>query len=795
MLVHYVKVALRNLWRNKVFSAINIAGLSVGLACCMLIVLYLKDEVSFDKFHAKKDRIYRITTNMKSPSGEMNNSGITGMVQGPAFSAAIPEIESYVRIKSEGFTIRKGNQIFDQPALAVDENFFEVFNFGFKAGSAQTAFKDMHQVVLSEAAAKKYFGDKPAIGQTLEIKYEGKFEPFVVSAVSRTAPQNSSIQFDLLFPMKFEISRGNNNEWVSYFLNTFLVLKPGADPKRVAAQFDGIFKTQAAAELKEAREKYNFQEQISFGLQPLLDVHLSKTYPAMGGLDRGSNPVYAYILGGIAIFILLIACLNFINLTVARSLKRAKEIGIRKVVGSQKRQLILQFLGESMILTFFSFLLAILIVLLVLPVFNSLANKALAFSYLIDARLVGAYIGLFLLTGLLAGIYPALVIATFNPVQSLYGKQFFHGKNYLSKAMVVFQFTLASILIISTLVIYNQFNFLLHTDLGYNDKNVGIVNTGHIDQQTYQSFKAELLKNPKIESVTADQGGRWMTVARINGKDDVNFEFKYIDANYLPLFKIPLVAGRNFNPDLSSDTASAVLVNESFVKKAGWKEPIGQIVDFFYNNKKFTVIGVVKDYHYGSLTEPINPEVMIAHPQYQFADIFMKIQPGETAATQAYVAATFKKFFPFQPYEFRSKDLENERQYEAERKWKEMISYAAVLTIFISCIGLFGLAVFSAEKRTKEIGIRKVLGASVTNIVATLSLDFLKLVVLATIIACPIAWWAMQQWLEHYPYRVSISGWVFVLTLLVASGLALLTIGYQAIRSALANPVNSLKSE
>ncbi|MBZ5855824.1 ABC transporter permease [Flavihumibacter profundi] len=795
MIKNYFRVALRNLWRNKIFSGINIAGLSVGLACCMLILLYLKDEVSFDRFHKNQAQIYRIISQISSPDGKVNKNGITGMMPGPEFKASIPEIESFVRLQGNGYTIKHNSEIYDQPVLVVDDNFFSVFSFPLVEGSAANAFSDMHNVVLTEATAKKYFGNKKAVGQVLNLKNGDKFEPFVVSAVAKNIPQNSSIQFEMLVPMKFVQSQNNDTEWINFFLNTFVVLKPGTDWQKVAAKFDKVFEVKAADQIKQAAEKYNFKEKISFGLQPLLDIHLSTEYTAQNGLDKASNPVYSYILSGIAIFILLIACINFINLTVSRSLKRAKEIGIRKVVGGQRKQLVMQFLGESMILSLISFVLALVLVFLILPVFNSLANKSLAFSYLADAPLIIGYIALFLITGLLAGFYPAMVLSGFNPVQTLYGRQRFTGKNYLSKGMVVFQFSLACLLIIATIVIYSQFNYLMKFDLGYNVKNVGRVNVGNIDKEKLALFGNELMKNPAIEKVTANQGGRWGTIAQVNNGTDISFDFKIIDHNYFPLFEIPIVQGRNFSPDLASDTAEGAIVNQSFVEKAGWKNPIGEKVDFFYNKKKYTVIGVIRDYHYQSLAEKIQPQLFITNPAYKYGDVFIKFKPASIASVQPYIAATFKNFFPVQPYQFNSKELDTASQYESELKWKQMITFSAILTIFISCIGLFGLATFAAEKRTKEIGIRKVLGASIPVIVRTLSTDFLKLVLLSTLIASPVAWWVMNKWLDNYPYRIQITWWVFGLTILLATGIALLTISYQAIRAAMANPVNSLKTE
>jgi putative ABC transport system permease protein len=795
MFKNYFKTALRNLWRSKIFSLINILGLSVGLACCMLIFLYGKDEVSYDRFLNNNENIYRLTATLTSPDGNVNKIGSTGMVHGPNFTRTIPEIAEFVRLQSTSFNIKQGNEIFDQNALYADSNFFSVFSFPLIAGNPKTALNNLHAVVISEDMAEKYFGKKDVVGRILELNTGEKFEPFVVSAVAKRSPQNSSIKIDMLLPMKFGQTIWNDDQWINFFLNTFFVLKSNADIKTVESKFADVFNAEAASQVKEMADQYGFKDKVQFALQPLLQMHLSKDFPSGNGLSDASNPIYSYILTGIALFILLIACINFINLTVAHSLKRAKEVGIRKVVGGQRKQLAAQFLGESFILSFIAFIVAILLVQLVLPFFNELANKALSFSYLLDTQLVLGYVILFLLTGLLAGFYPALVLSRFNPVQTLYGRFRLTGKNYLSKGLVVFQFTLATFLIVATMIIYSQFNYLMNFDLGYNDKNVAIVNTGQIDKEKLNVFKSELMKNTSIENVTADQGGRQETVAHINDGKEINFNFKHVDENYFPLFQIPIAKGRNFSKDFISDTADAAVVNESFAKAAGWKNPLGKQIDFFYMNKKYTIVGVVKDYHYASLTEKTGPQFFTMNPRYTYRNIFIKLKPGNTAQALRYIETTFKRMFPVKPYQYNFKDEQNAKQYESEAKWKQIITFGALLTIFISCIGLFGLATLSAEKRTKEIGIRKVLGASVTVIAGKLSGDFLKLVVLATIIASPIAWWTMNMWLQNYPYRINVSWWLFGLATLIVLLIALITVSFQAIKAAIANPVKSLRSE
>ncbi|HZX57731.1 MAG TPA: ABC transporter permease [Mucilaginibacter sp.] len=794
MLKNYFKTAFRNLWRNKAFSVINIVGLSVGLACCMLIFLYTMDEVSYDRFHKNAENIYHLVANFKKPDGHIDKISSTGDVPGPSFKRQLPEIADFMRIQSNTFTLKRGTEVFDQPVLLVDSNFFSVFTFPAVQGNTQNALNDPHSAVISEELAEKYFGKQNPIGKTLDLKVDDKFQPFKVTAVIQKSPQNSSIKIQMLLPKK---TNQLDTHWLNFFQNTFLVVTPGTNIKELEAKINKVFMKDAASQLKEEADKYGFKDKVNYGLQPLLGMHTNTDYPADNGLSDASNPTYSYILTGIALFIMAIACINFVNLTVARSLKRAKEIGIRKVVGGQRRQLIMQFLGESFILSFIAFVLAIVLVELALPFFNTLANKALAFSYLLSFKLVFGYIGIFLLTGLLAGFYPALVLSGFNPVQSLYNRNQYAGKNYLAKGLVILQFTLATFLIISTVTIYSQFNYLMHFDLGYNDKNVVSITSFGLDKTKLPVFKTELSKDPNIISVTADQGGRWGTMAHINNGQQMMFDMKHIDEDYLPLFQVPIVKGRNFSKTMVADSANSVLVNEEFVKQAGWKNPIGQVVDFFYNKKKYTVVGVVKDYHFLSLTEKMSPILFSMRSDYPWGNIFVKIGDKNKSESLNRIQKEFKSEFPFIPYQYKFKDAEIAEQYDKEAKWKQIITFGASLTIFISCIGLFGLATLSAEKRKKEIGIRKVLGASVEGIVRKLSTDFAILVLISAAISIPFAVWAMHKWLDNYPYRIDLVAyaWIFLGAAVFVLLIALITISFQAIKAAIANPVTSLRSE
>ncbi|MEJ0101612.1 MAG: FtsX-like permease family protein [Bacteroidota bacterium] len=544
-------------------------------------------------------------------------------------------------------------------------------------------------------------------------------------------------------------------------------------------------------------------------LQPYLDIHLSTELPVNNnfmhlrkakahvnnGLTNASNPIYSYVLSGIALFVLLIACINFVNLTIARSIKRAKEIGIRKIAGSSRKQLIFQFLSESFFLCTIAFVLAIVTVQLLLPVFNDLANKALSLSYLYDAKLIVGYIILFLVTGLLSGFYPALILSGYSPVQTLYGRFLVAGKNYLQRSLVVLQFTLASFLIIATFVMYTQFNFLTKTNLGYDDSNLVIITAGDTNHSDAAAFKNELMKNPNIVGVSAKNGGIWQAGIML-ADSGINSQYETVDENYLPLLKTPLVAGRNFSSAFPADSIQSVIVNESFVKAAHWKKPVGETVNLLWGNvETYKVIGVVKDYHFAPLNEKIVPQLFSIKNSNSYGSYYIKIKPNTATASLKWIQKLHQQFYPADPYSYVFKNDDNRRQYADVEKWKQILLFGAALTIFISCIGLFGLSVLSAEKRTKEIGIRKVLGASVRQIIATLSTDFIKLVMVALVIASPLAYLAANKWLQNFPYRIIISWWLFVSAGLLVLLVALFTTSFQSIKAAIANPVKSLRTE
>ncbi len=796
MFKNYFKTAIRNLFRNKVYSFINIAGLSLGLACAMLIILYVKDEVSYDRFHKNVSNIYLMGRKITNPDGSVaGTDGYTGYFQGPKFAAAIPEIQSFVRMQLGQKDMKTGTEIQSQPFYYVDSNFFSAFSFPLLSGNAKTVLLEPNSIVISEELAVKQFGKTDALGKTIMMKDDDKFAPYVVSGVAKKCPQNSSIKFQALLPLKISKENEQNNEnWLNFFLNTFVVLNPHANAKDVEEKIKKIYDVDAKEAMEIMLAKYGAKWTPVFSLQPFTNLHLGQDYRAYE-LSDASSPTFSYILSGIAIFILLIACINFVNLTIARSIKRAKEIGIRKVVGGDRQQLIMQFLGESFILCSIAFISAIFLVLLILPVFNQLSNKALALSYLFDAKLVAGYIFLFIITSLLAGFYPALILSNYNPVQTLYSRFTLGGKNYLQKSLVVFQFSLASFLIIATLTIFSQFNFLTTQKLGYDDGNLVMINHG-IKPDEAKLFKEELMKNPDIIGVAAKNLDWSNTSAKINGETEIGFGYERIDDSYLPLLKIPIAEGRNFSKNFPSDSTHSVLVNETFVKESGWKNPIGQQVNFWYDNEKFSVVGVVKDYHFHPLSEKIKPQLFVMKPgKSGYGSLFVRLKPGSATNSLQFIQKTFKTIFPLSPFVYTFKDQQNIKNYAAEARWKQIILFGAIITIFISCIGLFGLSVLSAEKRTKEIGIRKVLGASVSGVTAILSKDFLKLVIIALALSMPLAWIAARKWLENYPYRISMSWQMFATAGLLVVLIALATVSFQAIKAAVANPVKSLRTE
>lgn len=793
MIGNYVIVSWRYLTRNKLFSIINIAGLTLSLCCVMLIVLYTKDEASFDKFHKNFASLYLITIELRFSDGSsMDKFGVTGYLQGPSFAARVPEIESFTRVTIDYKDLKLGNEIIGQQIMLADPNFFETFSFPLIAGNPNKALSDPKGVVVSELIAEKYFGTTDVLNKTLMMEENGVLVPYTITGISKKCPQNSSIQFDILMQLPISESNKTEDNWASVAVNTFLKI-PRGDIHAVQEKIQRVFELESKAVMEKVRAD-GFAGAFYHGLQPFSESHLSKDIKTEAAVSKGSDRMYSYILSAIAAFILAIACINFINLSISQSTRRAKEIGIRKVIGSVRTQLIIQFLGESFLLCFIACVAAILISQLLLPSFNALVNKELSLSYLLDIRLIVLYGTLFVLTSLAAGLYPAVVLSSYKPVQTLYGKFKSSRGNFLQKGLIVFQFTLATAMIMGTLAIFLQFRFLTTQDLGYDPNQLIKVPKRGLTQAEAKVWMTELEKSPDILFITPQ--GRASMVAKINGDSIYNFIHEIVDDNFLKALNLTLVGGRNFSSS-KSDSVDAVLVNETFVRMAEWKNPFDEEINLFQAGVKKKVVGIVKDYHFDPLSKKIRPQMfapMNVHDgPYQM--MLIKIRPGSEAKAIPYITETFRKAFPITPFTYEFYDDINRKNYESEARWKQIIFAGTGITVFIACVGLFGLSLISIARRLKEISIRKVLGASVASIVKKLSEEVLLLLFISASIAIPAAYYGITKWLSTYPYRVEVGVWIYFSAILIVLAVALLTIINQSLVAAKSNPADALRSE
>ena len=796
MFKNYFKIAFRHLIKNKIFSFINISGLSIGLTCCMLILLYTKDETSYDMFHENKNNIYQLVCDRIEKDGIDTKSAIAAMVQGPAFKQAIPEIQEFTRVNHKQMLVKKDNQTFNENICWVDENFFSVFSFPLISGNKQKVLSDFKSMVLTTETAKKYFGTTDVVNKTIDLQIDGQFETFTITGIAKQAPQNSSIKFSILVPFRYLEKTDPDNGWMWFSFPTFFLTNPSANLKAIAAKMEQVYQLQAKSEI-DMNHEAGYDTKFKWGLLPFTQMHLNTQYQ---GTAEASDPIYTYILTGISIFILLIACINFINLSIAQSLKRSKEIGMRKVIGGIRSQLIWQFLGESMLVCMISFLLAILLAFLLLPFFNELANKQLSLAYLFDIKLVTGIIVLYFITFLAAGFYPAMVLSGLNPLEALYSKIKFGSKNHLSKSLVVLQFALATLLIITTLFFNSQFKYLTDANLGYNDKNLVEfdIDKAVMDKPLMDVCKTAFTNVPGVETVAYTNVGKFGGKTQA-GARQFDATYEHVDETYLPTLQAQVIAGRNFSSKFPSDFSNSVLINETFAKEAGWNDPVGKTVDFMnlpgWGTRKITVIGLVKDYHFESLKEKIKPELFTMEPQLPLGRFIIRINSTNIPATISALEKAYHKLFPENPFQYSFRDDSLKKNYESESKWKQIISFAALVTIFISCIGLFGLAMLTTERRFKEIGIRKLLGASTFQLVQLISVDFVKLVFIAFFIAVPIGWLIVNKWLQNFAYRIAISWWIFVIAGMIALLIALATVSFHAIKASLANPVRSLKNQ
>ena len=807
MFHNYLKIALRNLWRHKAFSAINILGLAIGLATCLIILLFVTHELSYDRYHEKADRIVRVIFRGSFQGAQIRE----GSVMPPTartLLADYPEVLAATRIQHGGAPmVSYGTKSFKEAGFAyVDANFFGVFTLPWLQGDPQTALAQPHTMVISRTAAQKYFGQADPIGKVLHLKTWK--QSYRVTGVINQVPANSHFHFDFFASMA-SVADAKSSSWMTSNYYTYLVLPAGYDYKRLEAKLPQVVEKYMGPQVQQAfgmnlsqfRQKGN---DIGLFLEPLTAIHLHSD--VTNDLEPHGDLRSVYIFGAIAVFMLLIACINFMNLSTAGASRRAREVGIRKVLGSVRGELVRQFLLESILVTLIALMLAVGLVQLALPVFNGLAGKELVLNLAAHPVLVPGLLLFGLVVGLLAGSYPAFFLSAFQPVAVLKGR-FTSGKNSVSfrSSLVVFQFFVSIALMISTILVYQQLQYIWNKDLGYNKEQVLVLPETWVLGKQEEVFRNKLLQDPRVLRVSASgylpagpsYGNNNMVYTEDNPSKLVK-NLKYeVDPQYIPTLGMHLAAGRNFSRELASDSA-AVILNESAVRALGWeKDPLGRRLTDFVNNEgekaTYRVIGVVKDFHFKSFHERISPLIMILGRHT--GSLIVKAKTRDMAGLLAAMKTEWASLTADAPFTDSFQDERFRQTYEQERKLGSILAIFAGLTIFIACLGLLGLAIFTGQQRTKEIGIRKVLGASVANILILLSKDFLKLVVIANLMAWPLAWWGMQQWLQDYAYRIGIGWWVFVLAGLAALLIALLTIGFQAIRTAWTNPVNALRSE
>ena len=794
MFKNYLRIAFRNLWRHKGFSLLNIIGLTMGMVAFFLIFLYIRFEVSYDNMHSKADRIYRIVSDLKMPT-ETLHPNCPAMAVVPHMAGELQEVETAVRVGMNGsWLVYQGDKSFMEDDVAMaDSDFFKVFDFPLVKGNPRTALKDPFSIVLTETTAKKYFGDANPIGQSLTLT-RGKFNA-TVTAVMKDIPENSQIKANLILSintMSQRINRGMDDQWDNYGPSGYVLLKPGVNAAAFQAKLPAFLEKMDGSRMR--RDK----EQITLLLEPLRSVYL---YSTRDGSKTG-NITNVYIFSIVGVFVLLIACINFVNLTTARSVDRAKEVGIRKVVGALKGQLARQFIGESVILCLIAWLLAVGLTAVLIPLFNQLAGKTISPGIFSQAGDLLILLGIAVLIGVAAGIYPALVLSSFQPVAVLKGR-FATGTRgiVLRKALVIVQFTIATALIIGTLVVYNQLRFMRSQDLGFSKDQKIILDTRGDTAKI--AFEHEISRLPGVMNVTMSGSipgggnpGAYSVVENVRGEMQVTtLDLYFVDFDYIPAFKIKMVAGRPFSRDFMLDTTHSMILNETAVKELGYPSPQQAIGKKFTQwGRDGTIIGVMKDFHFRSLQEVIRPLSMRIEPQA--CDLLTVTVDGPHIPTAvASFERLWKRMLPDRPYTYYFLDEFFDKQYRAEDRFGRLFLYFAVLAIFISCLGLMGLASYSTLQRTKEIGVRKIVGASVGNIVVLLSKDFLILVGLSFVIAAPLAWFFCHGWLQGFAYRIDIYWWIFFAAGMLAVLIALITISFQAIKAALANPIVSLRTE
>ncbi|MFC5410249.1 ABC transporter permease [Larkinella bovis] len=808
MLRNYVKIAWRNLMKNKLFSFINIFGLAVGLTCCLLIAAFVVDELSYDRYPAKSAQMYRVGLHLTT-NGAITDFPNVDVAVGQGIKNAFPEVESSTRLFrwSQAFIRYKETLIKEKSIALVDSNFLEIFSIPFLEGDAKTALKEPNSVVITKEFADRYFGNEPAFGKTL--RFGRGEESRKVTGVIAGVPKNTHFHFNV-FLSTADSKHAQGQTWSNVGCFTYLVLKKGADPQKLEAKLPQLVAEHVVPEvqrdmgisLAEARKSV---DTFRFFLQPLTDIHLHSA--TKYELEPNGNINYVYIFSVLAVFILLLAIVNFTNLATAGAAKRSKEIGIRKVMGSIKAQLMGQFLLESVLISFLALLLSVGFMALLLPFFNELAGKQIELATLLNAQSLSGFLIFGVFVGVLAGIYPAFFLAFYRITAVLKGGSVLQTsrRGGLRSGLVVFQFAISGALIIATIVSYQQLKFMQNKTQGFDKEQVLVIHDTYLLGTNETAFKDQLRQDNRVVQASLSRsvplGNENMEGTQIYGKDPVKKEntneiqatVYRIDDSYLPTLGIQLRQGRNFSREFSTDSA-AVIINEAVVRDLGWGQsnPIGKTI-VRSGRHEFTVIGVVKDFHYASARQKIAPLMMILGGNS--GAIQVKVKADDVATVVSAFKAKWEALNPPAPFTYTFLDDRFATLYEAEQKTGRLFTVFAGISIVIACLGLFGLVTFTAEQRTKEIGVRKVMGATSSSIVMLLSKDFLKLVFMAVLIAFPVAGWTMNRWLEDFAYRIEIAWWVYALAALLAVGIALLTVSFQSVKASLMNPVKSLKSE
>ncbi|MDP4262378.1 MAG: ABC transporter permease [Bacteroidota bacterium] len=807
MFKNYFITAFRSLVKNKFYSLINIIGLAAGLATCMLILLYVLDELSYDRYNKEANRIYRVNNQIKFGNNHFDLA-VGPALMGITMVRDFPQVEQYTRLRWHGsFLVKKGNENIQEGRVAfADSTLFDVFTLPVISGDPKTALKEPHSLVITEKIAKKYFNTVDAVGKTLLINDTGYYK---VTAIIKNIPSQSHFNFDIFVPM-IENDGSGDGSWISENWNTYILLKKNTDIKKLEPQLNAMMEKYSGPELKSVINQ-NMDEfkksggYITASLTPLTDIHLHSN--KLSELEGNGNAEFVYIFLAIAFVILLIACVNFMNLSTARSSNRAKEVGVRKVLGSLRKNLIQQFLAESFLVSLMALIFAILIAWALLPYFNQLAGKDIYAGTLFQPKMLASLITLMLIVGLLAGSYPAFVLSSFQPIAVLKGKMAGGFKrSWLRNVLVVFQFTISIILIFGTIVIYNQLNYIYKKDIGFNRNQVLTINHTNALGGQVTTFKNELLQISGVQNATMSgylpvnynrNNDVFFTSPALDQKSAISMQSWVVDEGYVPALSIQIEQGRNFSGQYPTDS-TGMIINEAAAKFLDTKDLLNKKLYNFKDVKtkdlnEYHIIGVMKNFNFSSLHDVITPLALELGKDN--GNISVRINSSDIGGVIAQLKDKWHSMAPGQPFDYSFMNEDFNRLYVTEQRTGKIFITFAVLAILIASLGLFGLITYAGEQRVKEIGIRKVLGASVANIVGMLSRDFLKLVLISSAIAFPVAWWAMNKWLQDFAYRVNIGWWVFAGAGVVALLIAMITVSFKAIKAAIANPVKSLRTE